>query len=172
MPFYTRARPRHPIWKPLALGAGILLAWTVLRGLISPSTGGGFFVGLLYSLLFGLIGGGLAALGYWLLGTRYIRPYLPARCGVGFVLTAAFLFLLSAATTHPDFAAIGQSSGTTGFVVSTLVVALVIGAVIGFELLGKSATERLYLTPAEFGALPTADREQLRLEGEAPKSLS
>lgn len=170
MPFYTRARPRLPLWKPAAIGAGAMLAWTVLRGLISSSTGGGFFTGLLFTLLFALVGGGLTVLGYWLLGASFIRPWLAARWAVGFVLTAAFLFLLGAATTHPDFAAIRQSSGTSGFVVSTLVVALVIGGVIGFELLGKSATERLYLTPAEYGALPAGDREQLRLDGEAPRS--
>lgn len=172
MPFYTRPRPRLPIWKPLAAGAGAMLAWTILRGLIAPGSGGGLLTGTLFSLLFALLGGGLAAGGYWLLGYRFVRPHLAARWAVGTILTAGFLFLLAAATTHPNFDAIGQSSGSSGFLVSTLVVALVVGGVIGLELFSKGATERLYLTPVEYGALPAADRDQLQLEADASKSLS
>jgi hypothetical protein len=149
-----------------------MLAWTVLRGLIAPGPGGGVLTGILFSLAFALVAGGLAALGHWLLGNRYIQPHLAARWAVGTVLSGAFLFLLAAATTHPDFAAIGVSSGTSGFLVSTTVVALVLGGVIGFELFGKSATERVYLTPAEYGALPAGDRDLLKLEGDPSKSLS
>jgi hypothetical protein len=168
MPFYIRPRRRLPLWKPTAIGAGAILVWTVTRGVISPGAGGGFLTGFLYTLLFPLLGGGLAALAYWLLGTPWVRPYLAARWAVGFVFTAAALFLLSAATTHPNFAAIARSSGSSGFVVSTLVLALVLGGVVGFELFSKGATERVYLTPAEYGALPVPDRETLRLEGESP----
>ncbi len=168
MPFYTRTRRRPPLWKPTAIGAGATLIWTVLRGMIAPGPSGSFLTGLLFTLLFPLLGGGLAALGYWLLGTPWIRPYLAARWGVGFVCTAAALLLVSAATTHPDFAAVSRSSGSSGFVVSTLVLAVVLGGVIGFELFSKGATERVYLTPAEYGALSAPEREGLRLDGDSP----
>jgi hypothetical protein len=143
-----------------------MLIWTALRGVIAPGSGGGLLAGLLYILLFASLAGALVALGYWLLGTRFVQPYLAARWLLGFILSAALLFLLSAATTQPDFDAIARRSGGSSFMLSTLLVALVLGGVIGFELFSKAATERVYLTPAEYGALPAAERERYQLEGD------
>ena len=169
MPFYTRIRPRRPIWQPVLLGAGFLLVWTTARAvLLRPAMAAarpGVLALVLYISAFTIIGGSVAGACYWALDFAPFRRSPLMRWLGGTVTAAICLTILALAASQ-----FGPKSPLArvfepGFVISTVLVSAIFGAFFAKGILTRTHTaERVYLTPAEFTALSPADQARLQLD--------
>jgi hypothetical protein len=170
MPFYTRIRARRPLWQPVLLGAGLLLVLTTARAvLVVPALAEsrpGILARVLYIVGFTVIGGSVAGACYWVLGCApFKRPSLLRMLG-GTVSAIACLIVFALASSQFGHGSPVARLLKPAFVISTLLVSVLFGGLYGRGLLPRSGTvERIYLTPAEFTALPPVAQAGLQPEG-------
>jgi len=172
MPFYIRTRPRHPLWHLAAWGAGPMLVWAVGQVVLLPRSSAIAQLSVveltLLVLAFTVVGGAVASALSWALATPLLRRSPPLRLltgaiGVGIYITT-FTVAAGLAVPSGPWSRVGRSS----FILSTGLVSLVLGWVIAndpFDL--AKTTERVYLSPSEFNALPPSDQAQLMPEATA-----
>ncbi len=166
MPFYIRPRPRRPLWHPFAWGGGAMLAWSVVQVIVLVQTAVAarplwwqLALAILGATAVGaLVVGGLA----WGLATPLLKRLMPLRLLVATV--GVDLLITTAALVANLGVATGAWSAVTrpSFVVSTALLSLVLGWIVAadpFNLIKTS--DRIYLSPAQFAALPAAEQAEL-----------
>lgn len=160
MPFYIRNRARYPLWLPPAVGAGLILVISLTRGFA-----GGVLPALLQVLMLALFGALVVGGFYFGYNVSQVRSSLPLRWLLSAVAVLAFLATLTLALTRADGALQWNSVARSSFLGSTSLLSVLLGWVIARDLFGLSpATDRVYLTPAEFNALPAAEQAKLKPE--------
>lgn len=164
MPFYIRPRARYPLWLPPVIGAAIILVLTASRGL-----SGGLGTALLHVLILTVLGGLVTGGFYWGYNVQVVRRSLPLRWLISTVAIAAYLALFTLAISRADGMIHWERVTHSAFLKSTLILSVVLGWVVGRDLFGLSPmAERVYLTPAEYNALPESERARLKPDGGEP----
>jgi hypothetical protein len=151
-----------------------MLAWAVAQviflvqtAVAAPPSAGRLALAVLGATAVGaLVVGGLS----WGLATPPLRRLMPLRllagtAGVGlFITTMTLVANLGVAT--GAWSTVNRSS----FVLSTALVSLLLGWIVAtdpFNLVKSS--DRIYLSPAQFAALPAADQAELILDASEPQ---
>jgi hypothetical protein len=161
MPFYIRPRARYPLWLPPVIGAVIILILTASRGLT-----GGIGTAILHTLSLALMGGLITGGFYWGYTVPLVRKSLPLRWLISTVAIAAYLATFTLAISRADGTIHWNRVTQSTFLTSTLLLSVLLGWVVGRDLFGLSPlADRVYLTPAEFNALPEGERARLRPDG-------
>lgn len=173
MPFYIRTRLRRPFWHPAAVGAGTMLIWALGQALLLASSPHGAPPSALQQgmvvLALTIVGGGVAGALYWALGLpRFLRS-APLRWVAAAPVVMVYLVALALAASQAEPGGAWSRVGRATFLLSTLLLSLVVGWLIANDPFGLAAsTERVYLTPAAFAALPQSEQELLRPDSTSP----
>jgi len=173
MPFYIRTRPRRPLWHPAVAGAGVMLLWGLAQAILlatsphvtqpSPLRQG------LVILALSIAGGAVAGALYWGLGLSHFLQSTPLRWATATAAVMAYLVALTLAASQAEPGGAWTRVGRPTFLLSTLLLSVVLGWLIAGDPFGLVAsTERVYLTPAEFAALPQSAQERLRPDATSP----
>jgi len=173
MPFYIRTRPRRPLWHPAVAGAGVMLLWALGQAILlatshvaQPSL---LRQGLVI-LALTMVGGAVASALYWALGLSLFLQSTQLRLAAGTIAVMVYLVALTLAASQGEPGGAWARVGRPTFLVSTLLLSLVLGWLIAGDPFGLvKSTDRVYLTPAEFAALPQSAQEGLRPDATSPQ---
>lgn len=173
MPFYIRTSSRRPWWHIAIAGGAAILVWTVVQAVLLGSRAhaphpSALRLGLTI-LTLTLMGAGVAGGLYWLLGWQPLARLTPLRWTAATVAVLIYLIGLTLAASQGEPAGPWSRVTRPTFLLSSLLLALVIGWLIAKDPFGLgSNTRRVYLTPSEYAALPEGSRERLRIDVSAP----
>ena len=171
MPFYRRTRAPRPLWHfPLA-AASLMLLWgagVALGHARSPREASASALGVaLYLVALAVLAGLVTGAVVWALRQGPLRQSLYLRWLAGTAAMMVYLALLTIAAGLTTPAGPWAQVTRTDFRVSTLLLSVLFGWVVARDPFGLTRhTERVYLTPAAFAALPASERERLTLDSD------
>lgn len=173
MPFYIRTPTPRPLWQLAAAGAGVMFVWSLAQAILVATSSRGVHPGGL-SLTLAILGltlvaGGAAGGLGWLLALPVLRQSLALRWAAGTVATLIFLIGLTLAASQGEPGGPWSRVTRSSFLFSTLFLSVVGGWIVAkdpFRL--ARSTERVYLTPGAFAALPPSAQERLQPDLENP----